>query len=1021
MVRVTLRLLGGFEARIESGPALVLPTRKTQALLAYLALSAGTAHPRDKLTALLWGATGDRQARHSLRQALFALRKALVSAITKPEGLVEGELVALDPAAVSVDAVLFERGVREGTPEALEGAMDLYRGDLLEGLAVKEPGFEEWLAAERERLRELAVEALARLVTVHDKRGALEPAIRAAQRLLALDPLQEAAHRAVMRLYARDGRRGTALRQYQLCLDVLQRELGAEPESETRAIYHDLLRGRGPGPAGVPQPEMPAASPSAPTNGVALIGRDAELARLRRVLNQARQGRGGVAAVIGEAGVGKSRLVAELAATAHADGTRVVVGRAYEMEGALPLGPWIDAMQLGQGGPDLTAPGLADDPLRLFETVAQFVARLASASPLLVVLEDLHWADETSLNLLAFISRQIAGWAVVVVATAREEELTPRLGRLLGVIDEQGGTTVRLGRLSRPATVSLVHALAQPGQTPSAQRRLAVQMWKLSEGNPFMVVEAVRAALDRGRARPRGRLPLPDRIRTLVLGRIERLTEPAQRVVGAAAVIGREFEFALLRRVVGLGERPVAQGVEELVRRRLLRATGELLEFTHDSIRQVAGEQLLEPTRRALHHAAAEALETAHTDRPDAVVDRLAHHYAQSGDAAKAVHYLTLSAEAAYGRSAILSAIRSLEQALAHARRQAPDARDRSRLDVSLRLATALSNLGRFGEILALLQPLRDLAKRVDDPVLSGIYHFRLALTQSLIGHHAEADRAARLALDEAARSGDAATSAKAHYVLAVEGFSTGRALYGVEHGRRAVALLEPLDDRRWVSLACWILGLNHLFLGELDTALELERRAAALGAAVADRSLESFSAGAAAWIELTRGAWERAREAAEQAAERAPDAATRASAQGALAYARFAGGGAGPAKTVRALEAAIEQLGQFGIRQSLALTHLAETHRQSGNLDKAESAATRCLALGRQIGFAWAVASAERLLGRIALGRGAHAAARAHLQEALQTFELIPARFEVARTREDLAVLERPVTMRSGRKGAGF
>jgi len=188
-----LTLLGGFQARLGSGPALTLPTKKAQALLAYLAVRPGQAHPRDKLAALLWGNTSDAHARDSLRHTLAALRKALPARTL----VTEGAPVALNPGAVQVDVATFEQGVGTGTPEALERAVSVYRGDLLEGLAVSEPGFEEWLLAERERLRELALEALARLLAHQTKAETTERAIQTAVRLLALDPLQEAVHRAL--------------------------------------------------------------------------------------------------------------------------------------------------------------------------------------------------------------------------------------------------------------------------------------------------------------------------------------------------------------------------------------------------------------------------------------------------------------------------------------------------------------------------------------------------------------------------------------------------------------------------------------------------------------------------------------------------------------------------------------------------------------------------------------------------------------------------------------------------------
>src|SRR5262245_23867214 len=160
--RLQLKLLGGFALSRVSGGAVAVARRKSQALLAYLALSAGQQHPRDKLATLLWPDVEDRQARQSLRQALLALRQVLGGA---PRGvLIEDEAVGLDAGALDVDVADFERAVADGSLSALHEAARLYRGDLLEGLAVNESPFEEWLIGERERLRERALEALGRLL-----------------------------------------------------------------------------------------------------------------------------------------------------------------------------------------------------------------------------------------------------------------------------------------------------------------------------------------------------------------------------------------------------------------------------------------------------------------------------------------------------------------------------------------------------------------------------------------------------------------------------------------------------------------------------------------------------------------------------------------------------------------------------------------------------------------------------------------------------------------------------------------
>ena len=242
MARLTLTLLGGFRAHLDPGAPLAFPTRKAQALLAYLAMPPGVAHPRDKLASLLWGNTIDTTARTSLRQTLYSLRRSLNGADGDPLNA-DGSMVSLNADAVTVDVVEFERRVAEGTSAALADATALYRGDLLEGLIVQEAPFEDWLLGQRERLHETSLRALTRLLANQRATGSTEAAIQSALRLLALDALQEPAHRALMQLYVETGRRAAALRQYQICLATLRRELKAEPEKETTRLYEEILRG----------------------------------------------------------------------------------------------------------------------------------------------------------------------------------------------------------------------------------------------------------------------------------------------------------------------------------------------------------------------------------------------------------------------------------------------------------------------------------------------------------------------------------------------------------------------------------------------------------------------------------------------------------------------------------------------------------------------------------------------------------------------------------------------------------
>src|SRR6266850_2976253 len=336
MERLRVTLLGGVGFRFDSGQTAPLQGRKAQALLAYLALQRGQAQPRDKLAALLWPEAPHERARHNLRQLLLVVRQAI-----PPTRLKEiGETVALEPGGLDVDVTEFEHLAASGTPDALAQATILYQGDLLAGIGQQSAAFEEWLLSERERLRELALEAFVKLLSHHLQAGTAEPAIHTAGRLLALDPAQEPVHRALMSLYVGQGRRSAALKQYQLCVAKLQRELGTEPEAETKQLYRDILQQRGPSPAGTGAPAARAAGrpggeslppqPELPSHDTPLIGRGSELARLHEALDDTWNGRGQVVVVVGEAGIGKTRLVEELAADTLKRGGGALVGRCYE-------------------------------------------------------------------------------------------------------------------------------------------------------------------------------------------------------------------------------------------------------------------------------------------------------------------------------------------------------------------------------------------------------------------------------------------------------------------------------------------------------------------------------------------------------------------------------------------------------------------------------------------------------------------------------------------------------------------
>jgi DNA-binding SARP family transcriptional activator len=798
MVGLKLTLLGGFDARLPSGRPLSLSTKKGQALLAYLGTRPGESHSRHKLAALLWGEKRDDQARGGLRHALVALRRALAGARPSPLRI-GGQTLVLDPGAAEVDVATFERRVAVGTPRALEQAAELYRGDLLFGFHLNEPLFEEWLVAERERLRELAVEALGRLLTHQSKAAASERAIQTAMRLLGLDPLQEAVHRTLMRLYARQGRRGAALKQYQLCVDVLQRELGTAPEAETKQLYQDLLRR----PAEVPEAPggrrarptrtVGAVAPSLPAAETPLFGRQGHLEALRQRLEKAIRGRGQIATVVGEAGIGKTRLVTTLVADALAQGCRVLIGHCHESDSILPFGPWVDACRNGQISSDeellgalhpksrveLTRllpeastagpPPASDSALPLFESVTQLIERVATHQPLVLVLEDLHWVDEMSLRLLAFVSRRIPAWRALLITTAREEELTERSLAQRTVKDLSRlphGMGVALPPLSRSDTVRLMRALTGGESDAQAVTDVEERIWVMSEGNPFVVVEAMRAvgqksSGDDASEAPRA-LALPAQVRELVARRLDRLSAGSQQVAAVASVIGRRFDFDLLQSASGLDERAAAEAVEEMARHHVLEAVGNELDFAHDRIREIVYGRLLPPRQRSLHRAVAEALAVrggtaggieAHRDHAREHVEQLAHHTLRGEVWEKAWRYCWQAGAKAAGRVANREAVAFFKQALATLE-HLPETRvtREHAIDLLVDLSNALQVLGDLSQSFDCIRRAETLAAAFGDRRrLFGI----AAKVTSRFWQAAEQDRALEVARPNLALAND--------------------------------------------------------------------------------------------------------------------------------------------------------------------------------------------------------------------------------------------------------------------------
>ena len=996
MAVLKVALLGMFEARLASGAALTFPRKKSEALLAYLALHPGQTQARDKLAALLWGDSSDERARHSLRQALVTLRRALPGQAAAC--LVEvGDTIKLDPSAVEVDVALFERLAAEVSPEALERAAALYRGDFLEGVGVDEPAFEEWLRTERERLRELAIEGLAKLLGLLGRSGAMDRAVQVAVRLLGLDPAQEPVHRTLMRLYAEQGRRGTALRQYQVCVETLERELGVEPEAETRQLYRELLQ---------TQPDItPAAEPlrrpaHVATSTTALIGRAVEVATLRERLTEAWQGRGAIGLIQGEAGIGKTRLVEALIAEAIDAGGQVLLGRAYESEQVLPLGPWVDAFRAGHVVPGLVEgleaswrgelarlfPELgprareASDPedyVRLFEAMVRTVRHLASSRPLVIALEDLHWADEMTLRLLTFLGRRIFDWPVLVVASLRVEEMmdAPVLRRTTAQLGHQPRFfSATLAPLSETETVALVRSHMRAGTEDIAIQRICETVWRASEGNPFMALETVHALQRQNPTELHSEGSTPSRVRQLIDGRLDRLTARGRRLAAVASVIGREFDFPLLERAVELSATETAEGVEELIGRRILHVIGERLNFTHDRIREAVYDGLLAGYRRELHVATARALEGRHAADPTSHALALGRHYYAGEVWSPAARYLADAGAAAAARSAHREAATCFEQAL-DALRRLPASRDTTEQTIDLRfhLRHSCVPLRDHGRMLEHLRLVEVETRQIGDQRRRGWAFAYLTHALLLSGDSAAAIDAGLEGLAIAAGLGDSALHESASLYL-------GQVLHWVGAYPRAVALLrqnvstiepallrEGIPPKQAVNTRTF-LGWCLAELGEFSEATAHTHDAVALSTAADNAYWLVHAWVGAGVVHLRRGDFVAAAATGERAVElcRGRDFAGLWAIPAAILGFAYARTGRVP-EGIALLERAVEIASTL---DAPVLALLGEAYLLAGRPADATGVATRTLQLAAERGERGWQAWGHRLLGEVAANR---------------------------------------------------
>jgi len=778
------------------------------------------------------------------------------------------------------------------------------------------------------------------------------------------------------------------------------------------------------------------------------VGRERELAVLAELLEQAAAGHGQVVGIAGEAGSGKSRLLHEFRRRTWGTTAVHLAGRCLSYGAGVPYLPLVHmlrgAWEIGEGdgqaevatkartglagvfasgdpapahllhllgvleqggteepaaadlGGTAAAAGTATAQAlqsRTLEALRQWILGSGRGGLAIVEIEDLHWTDATTEEFLSFLVESLTGAPLLLL-------LTYRSGYRPRWMDKSYATQITMRRLGDRESERVVHAALRRTSVPAELARLILAK---AEGNPFFLEELTRSLLERGTWAEGA---VPDTIQGVLMARIDRLPDEHKRVLQAASVIGREFASRLLERT--WDGPPLAPLLRDLQRWEFIYEMPSAEEsvhlFKHALTQEVVYQSLLTARRQALHGAMGRALEALQAEHLETVYPGLAHHFSQSGEAEKAVEYLTLLAEQAAAGYAHAEAARALGEALDHAERLPAERRDRAVLELVHRLAGSLLPLARFREALDLLLSHYDRLAAVDDPALAGKIEFWLALNHSYLGDQRAAEEAARRAVELARRSGDLETEGKARYALARDGFVSGRFTEAIGSGREAVTILERCGERWWRGQTHWAIGFNQYALGRWEEALASMAAAHTLGEELEEPRLDtSWSVG---YFQASMGEVDAGIATCRRGLERSRDPLNTTAARGFLGYAYLEKGDFGPAR--EALEGAVAALETTGFEQLAGWlgTFLGEVLARQGHYAEARERGARALAIAESTGFGYGAGLARRSLGRIALAAGDLAEAEACLHAALATFDALAAPMEAARTRLDLAAL---------------
>jgi predicted ATPase/DNA-binding SARP family transcriptional activator len=993
-----IRVLGEL-AISRGGKAVVLPaSKKTRALFGYLVVAGPVPQPRSRLCELFWDGPDDPRA--ALRWSLSKIRP-LIDEPNVRRLLADREHVTFEAAGAAIDLSAVasdEREIARSSVESLQEAAALFRGELLEGLDLPDCyRFHEWCIARREAARRIRGNILATLVDRLSDRP--ETALGYARARVAMDPLDEVGHLATMKLLVRVGRPREALQQYDNCKRIVRAQLGRDPSRELEAARAAIGRLAGSTPPSMQRrpplspsvegrPERPEATPDWPSSAEPnqppqsrrlLVGRTVERATIAAALCDAAAGASDrVLLLAGEPGIGKTRLLGELADQAGAHGGTALFGRGFEAEMIRPYAVWIDVLRsaslegLDEGLRGVLAPLLPElgathgdaDRNRLFDAVAKLLKRSATGRPLVVAIDDVQWLDEASSGLLHYLSRTLARTGVLIACAARTAEVDangPVQALLRGLTREGRLARIDLAPLGEEATRELVQSVAAEADA----RRIFAD----GGGNPLFTLELARASLqDDAAASPS--------LDGLIAERLSRLDERATDLLPWAAALGHAFSIDTLATLAARSAADLLAALQELERHgvfRVAESTGGVgYDFAHDLVRRAAYRAMSEPRRLWVHLHVARTLEAA-SDPEGALASDIAHHAALAGDSAMASRAYVAAGERCLRLFAYADANRLAARGLQHVDRLPTEDGIRRRLALLAIQVHSSQWLRRPQQLEAQVSRVAAVARERKLHTEVSRAYYLLSQMHNLCGDFASAGALTLEAAEYAARSTDVET--RRHQLA-----NTGFCLALIERDLpRAEAFLQdaeaiggtpPARTRQEISVG---LGLVHAYAGRDHLAVPLLERGAELAAAEGEHWQEAQALMRVARLHLEAG---RPREAVARCAALAPLVAKLSEGSEApfvealQALARVA---LGDADARAAAEVALQGLRAVDSQGHVAyvLNALAAHDAVAGRAAQALQAAQDALRCAEAVGQRNEAVVARARLAILALGRG--------------------------------------------------